>query len=96
MARWAIKNDIKRVVTLVADYAPGLETEKAFMSEFKAMGGEIVNRCAFRCKVRISRRPYNAPAMQTQKPYSSGSPAGSRAVSCGNMWSADCRRPASS
>ena len=42
MARWAIKNGIKRVVTLVADYAPGLETETAFISEFKARGGEIV------------------------------------------------------
>jgi branched-chain amino acid transport system substrate-binding protein len=42
MARWAIKNGIKRVVTLVADYAPGIETEKAFIGEFKARGGEIV------------------------------------------------------
>ena len=42
MARWAIKNGIKRVVTLVADYAPGIETEKAFIGEFKAKGGEIV------------------------------------------------------
>jgi branched-chain amino acid transport system substrate-binding protein len=42
MADWALKNGIKRVVTLVADYAPGLETEKAFIEEFKARGGEIV------------------------------------------------------
>jgi len=42
MAQWAIKNGIKRVVTLVADYAPGIETEKAFVDEFKAKGGEIV------------------------------------------------------
>jgi branched-chain amino acid transport system substrate-binding protein len=42
MARWAIKNGIKRVVTLVSDYAPGLEAEKAFIDEFKAGGGEIV------------------------------------------------------
>ncbi len=27
---------------LVSDYAPGLETEKAFIEEFKARGGEIV------------------------------------------------------
>ncbi len=42
MADWAIKNGIKRVVTLVADYAPGVETEKAFIGAFKAAGGEIV------------------------------------------------------
>jgi branched-chain amino acid transport system substrate-binding protein len=29
-------------VTLVSDYAPGLETEKAFVDEFKARGGEII------------------------------------------------------
>jgi branched-chain amino acid transport system substrate-binding protein len=42
MAQWAAKNGIKRVVTMVTDYAPGLETEKAFTEEFKAGGGEIV------------------------------------------------------
>jgi branched-chain amino acid transport system substrate-binding protein len=42
MAQWAIKNGIKRVVTLVSDYAPGLDAEKAFIDEFRAGGGEIV------------------------------------------------------
>ena len=42
MAQWAAKNGIKRVVTVVSDYAPGIETEKAFVGEFQAKGGEIV------------------------------------------------------
>ena len=42
MADWSLKNGIKRVVTLVSDYAPGIETEKAFVEAFKAGGGEIV------------------------------------------------------
>ena len=42
MAQWALKNGIKRVVTLVSDYAPGIETEKAFIDSFKAGGGEII------------------------------------------------------
>ena len=42
MADWALKNGIKRVVTFVSDYAPGLETEKAFIEAFRAGGGEIV------------------------------------------------------
>jgi branched-chain amino acid transport system substrate-binding protein len=42
MAQWMARNGIKRVVTLVSDYAPGLETEKAFIDEFKQKGGEIV------------------------------------------------------
>jgi branched-chain amino acid transport system substrate-binding protein len=42
MADWALKNGIRRVVTFVSDYAPGLETEKAFIEEFKKGGGEVV------------------------------------------------------
>jgi branched-chain amino acid transport system substrate-binding protein len=42
MADWALKNGIRRVVTFVSDYAPGLETEKAFIEAFKSGGGEIV------------------------------------------------------
>jgi branched-chain amino acid transport system substrate-binding protein len=42
MAQWAAKNGIKRVVTLVSDYAPGIDTEKAFIEEFRARGGEII------------------------------------------------------
>jgi branched-chain amino acid transport system substrate-binding protein len=42
MAQWALKQGIRRVVTLVSDYAPGIETEKAFVEAFKSGGGEIV------------------------------------------------------
>jgi branched-chain amino acid transport system substrate-binding protein len=42
MAVWAAKNGIKRVYTVVADYGPGLDAEKAFAEAFKAAGGEIV------------------------------------------------------
>jgi branched-chain amino acid transport system substrate-binding protein len=42
MAQWAAKNGIRKVYTVVADYAPGLDAEKAFSEAFKAAGGEIV------------------------------------------------------
>jgi branched-chain amino acid transport system substrate-binding protein len=42
MAQWAAKHDIRRVVTLVSDYSPGLDAEQAFIEEFKANGGDIV------------------------------------------------------
>jgi branched-chain amino acid transport system substrate-binding protein len=42
IARWAAKNGIRKVVTMVSDYAPGYESEKSFADEFKANGGEIV------------------------------------------------------
>src|SRR5436853_5966175 len=42
MAIWAAKNGIKKVYTVVADYGPGLDAEKAFTEAFKAAGGEMV------------------------------------------------------
>ena len=42
MAIWAAKNGIKKVYTVVADYGPGLDAEKAFTEAFKKAGGEIV------------------------------------------------------
>jgi branched-chain amino acid transport system substrate-binding protein len=42
MAEWAAKNGIKKVYTVVADYGPGLDSEKAFTEAFKKAGGEIV------------------------------------------------------
>jgi len=42
IAEWALKNNIKRVVTLVADYGPGLDAEKTFVKRFTEGGGTIV------------------------------------------------------
>jgi branched-chain amino acid transport system substrate-binding protein len=41
LAEWAAKNGSKRVVTLVNDWAPGIEAETAFTTRFKQVGGEI-------------------------------------------------------
>ena len=43
IADWAAKNKIKKVFTLVTDYAPGLESEKVFLKRFSAAGGTIVD-----------------------------------------------------
>jgi len=42
IAEWALKNNIKRVVTLVADFGPGLDAEKTFVKRFTEGGGTIV------------------------------------------------------
>ncbi len=42
IADWAAKNGIKKVVTLVTDYAPGIDSEKFFSEPFKAAGGEVL------------------------------------------------------
>jgi branched-chain amino acid transport system substrate-binding protein len=42
IAEWAYKNGSRRVVTLVNDWAPGIEAETAFKTRFLQVGGEIM------------------------------------------------------
>jgi branched-chain amino acid transport system substrate-binding protein len=43
MASWAAKHGIKNVVTIVSDYGPGIDAEKAFTAEFGKGGGKAEN-----------------------------------------------------
>ena len=43
IATWALKNNIKKVYTLVADYGPGIDSEKQFIKTFGAGGGQVVD-----------------------------------------------------
>ena len=59
LADWAIKNKIKKVVTLVADYGPGFDAEKFFDSQFRLNGGQVLD------KLRTPlRAPDFAPVLQ--------------------------------
>jgi branched-chain amino acid transport system substrate-binding protein len=42
VADWAAKNNIKKVVTIVTDYAPGHDAEKSFKDRFAEAGGQVV------------------------------------------------------
>jgi len=42
LADWAAKNDIKKVVSLVSDYAPGVDSETYFNQRFRLNGGQVV------------------------------------------------------
>src|SRR3982750_295460 len=42
LAQWAAKQDLKKVVTAVTDYGPGIDAETAFKSEFARQGGTVV------------------------------------------------------
>jgi branched-chain amino acid transport system substrate-binding protein len=42
LAQWAAKSKLKRIVTLVSDYAPGHDAEKVFGEEFRKAGGEVI------------------------------------------------------
>ena len=62
MATWAARNGIKKVYTLVSDFAPGIDSETAFKTAFTAAGGQIVD------SVRVPlRNPDFAPFVQRIK-----------------------------
>lgn len=42
LAQWAAKQNLKKVVTAVTDYGPGIDGETAFKSEFAKQGGTVV------------------------------------------------------
>jgi branched-chain amino acid transport system substrate-binding protein len=42
IADWAVKNGIKKVATLVSDYAPGADSQGTFKERFIAAGGTLV------------------------------------------------------
>jgi len=42
LADWAAANGIKTVVTVVSDYAPGIDVETAFKNRFQAKGGKVI------------------------------------------------------
>ncbi|MFY8106442.1 MAG: ABC transporter substrate-binding protein [Elstera sp.] len=43
MASWALRQGIKQISTIVSDYGPGQDAEKAFHAAFKAGGGTIAS-----------------------------------------------------
>jgi len=62
VATWAVRNNVKKVVTLVADYAPGIDAETAFKTNFIGGGGQIVE------SIRVPlRNPEFAPFIQRIK-----------------------------
>jgi branched-chain amino acid transport system substrate-binding protein len=62
MADWCLKNNIKKVVTIVSDYGPGVDAEKWFGETFKKGGGEVVEA------IRVPlKNPDFAPFLQRVK-----------------------------
>jgi branched-chain amino acid transport system substrate-binding protein len=47
MADWAADNGIKKVVTMISDYGPGVDAEKSFTAEFKNKGGDVLEAIRF-------------------------------------------------
>ncbi len=47
MADWAAQNGIKKVVSMVSDYAPGIDAQDSFKDEFTKKGGQIIESIRF-------------------------------------------------
>ena len=59
IADWAAKNQLKKVVTLVSDYGPGIDAENQFKKTFAAAGGTVS------AELRVPlRNPDFAPFLQ--------------------------------
>jgi len=47
LGRWAAKNGIKTVYTMVSDYGPGIDAETWFQTGFKEGGGQVIGSVRF-------------------------------------------------
>lgn len=62
LADWTIKKKLAKAVTLVTEFAPGLEAEETFTNNYKAAGGQIAEA------IRVPlRNPDFAPFLQRVK-----------------------------
>jgi len=62
MGTWAAKNKLNKVITLVADYGPGLDAEAAFKKTLEGAGGKVTE------SIRVPlRNPEFAPFIQRIK-----------------------------
>ena len=59
LADWAAKNGIKKVVTVVSDFAPGIDVETAFKQRFEEHGGKVIESL----RVPLASNDF-APALQ--------------------------------
>ena len=61
IADWALKNGVKKVVTLVSDYAPGADAEKFFSDGSRPAAARSSQQSACHWQTPTSRRSCSAP-----------------------------------
>jgi branched-chain amino acid transport system substrate-binding protein len=62
LAQWAYDDGVRKAVTLVSDYGPGIDAEKAFEGAFTQKGGTVLD------KIRVPlRNPDFAPFLERLK-----------------------------
>src|SRR3954465_14185214 len=74
IADWSLKNNIKKVVTMVSDYAPGADAEKFFSARLKAGGRWFFPQCPWRGGGAGSARGPVSPSPRVPPPRSGRAP----------------------
>jgi hypothetical protein len=95
IADWAVKNGAKKVVTLVNDWAPGLEAEAASRIAPPRAACRSSNRCGCRSPIRTSHRSCSARGTAVPIRSSSMCPATRPVSSPSSSLSAASTSPAS-
>ena len=96
MAQWALKNGIKKVVSMVSDFAPGIDSENLLQGGLHSRAAaRFRNSSASRSPIRTSRRSCSAPATPSPTPCSSSCRRGRARSSSSSSSSAASTRPAS-
>ena len=95
MADWAAQNGIKKVVSMVSDYAPGADAAKSFARNSPPRAARLSKASPFLSPIRISRRSCNAPPTINPTPSSSSFPPARAAFSSSSSSRKASIRPAS-
>jgi hypothetical protein len=74
IADWAAKNSVKRVVTMVNDFAPRLEAETSFKERFARPAARWSKQYASRWRIPISLRSCGVRGMPLPMPSSPAPP----------------------
>jgi branched-chain amino acid transport system substrate-binding protein len=71
IADWEAKHGLKKVATVVSDFAPGHDSETYFKETFTAPAVKSHWRCGCPCSIRISRRSCSACTMPPRTGFTS-------------------------
>ena len=80
IAEWAAKNGIKKVVTMVSDYAPGVDAENVVHGRVQRPAARCVETIRLPLPIRTSRRSCSAPPTPSPTRCSCSCPPGRAAT----------------
>jgi branched-chain amino acid transport system substrate-binding protein len=86
--KWAAMNGIKKVVTAIADFAPGIDAEEFFTKGFKAAGGEVLDSMRIPLATTDFAPFYERISQRKPDALFIFGPSGTNSVGMVNTWAA--------